>query len=110
VDLRHEVERLARRQSIEERQILGDHANAALDGDGIRERIDAENPHRALRRAQQTGQALDRRALSRAIRPQEAVEASRRHGKVDRIHRAEIPELSGEPVRLDGEIHVRDSI
>ena len=61
-------------------------------------------------RAQQAGQALDRRGLAGAVRAEEAVEAAGRHGKVDAVHRAEVPERPREPVRLDGEIHGADSI
>ena len=38
-----------RGQPIEQRQILGHDADAALDRDRIRERIDAEDAHRARR-------------------------------------------------------------
>ena len=100
-----EVERLRRGEPIEERQVLGHDPDPALDRDRIRERIHAEDPHRAARRPQQSGQALDRRALAGAVRPEKAVEAAGRHGEVDGVDGAEVGEGPGQPARLDGKFH-----
>ena len=58
VHLGDEGQRLLRGQAIEERQVLGDDADAALDRDRIRERIETEDRHRAGGRAQQSGRHL----------------------------------------------------
>ena len=43
VHLRDEGQRLLRRQTVEERQVLGDDADAPFDRDRIGQRIDAED-------------------------------------------------------------------
>ena len=110
MDLGHEHQGLFTGQPVEQRQVLRDHANAALDRDRIGERIDAENAHRAAAGLEQPGQALDRGRFASAVGTQEAVEASGRNGEIDAVHGAKAAEESREPLGLDSEFHGRDSI
>ena len=87
----------SRGQPIEQREILGHDADAPLDGDRIGQRIEAEDPHRARGRLQQPGQALDRRGLAGAVRPEEAVEAAGGNREVDAVDGAELPKSRVSP-------------
>ena len=108
VHLRHEHQRLLRGQPIEQREILGDDADAALDGDRIGERIDAEDAHRAAARAcSRPVRHLIVVDLPAPFGPEEAVEAAGRHGQIDAVDRAEAAEVPRQAVRLDGEFHAR---
>ena len=102
-----EGQRLARRQPIEQREILGHDADAPLHRDGIGQRIDAEDAHRAGGRPEQAGQALDGGGLAGAVRSEEAVEAAGRHREIDAVDGAELTEVAGEAVRLDRQVHAR---
>ena len=99
--LADERQRLGAAQPIEQREILGHDADLALDRHRIGERIHVENPARAARRPQQSGQALDRRGLARAVRPEEAVEAAARNGQIDAVDGDEIAERLAQPGGLD---------
>ena len=105
MDLADETERFRRGQAIEQREILGDDADAPFDLDGIDQRIETENAHLAAGGTQQSGQALDRRGLAGAIRSEESVEASRGDLQVDAVNGALRSERSREPARFDREFH-----
>jgi hypothetical protein len=108
VDLADEAERLGNGQPIEQREIFGDDADAALDLDGRGRGIEAEDPDVARRGLQQARQALDRRRLACAVGTEEAVEAARRHAEIDAVNRALRSECARQPVRLDCEFHAEE--
>ena len=100
-----EGQRLTRGQTIEQREILGDDADAPLHRDGFGQGIEAENPHRTGRWFQQAGQALDGGRLAGAVRSQESIEAARGNREVDAVDGTELTEIAREPMRLDGQFH-----
>ena len=105
VHLRDEGQRFLRGQSIEERQILGDHADPPLDRDRIGQRIGAED--RASMPA--VGRSRPVRHLivvdlPAPFGPEESVEAAGGDGEIDAVHRAEITEVAGQAGGLDREV------
>src|SRR5215204_5495245 len=105
VHLRDEAQGLRRGQPIEQGEIFRHHADAALDLDRLRERIEAQDAHLTARRPQQAGETLDRGGLACTVWSQESVEAAGRHVQVDAVDRALRSERARQPAGLDGEFH-----
>ena len=103
--LRDEAQRFGGRQPIEQRQVLGDDADAPLDLDGIGDRIDPEDADVAGGGTQQAREALDRRRLAGAVGTEKAVEAAGRNLQVDAVHRPLGSERARQAARLDREFH-----
>jgi hypothetical protein len=106
VHLADERQRFLGGEALEQREILRDHADAPLHGDGIRDGIDPQDPHRSRRRAKQTCQALDRRRLAGAVRSEEPVEAAGRHAQIDPVNGADRAEGPHQPMRFDRQVSV----
>jgi hypothetical protein len=105
MNLGHETQRLAGRESIEQREILRHDADPALHGNRISQRVDAENSHRPRRRLQQAGQALDRGGLAGTIRTEKAVKASGRHRQIHAVHRPKAAEIPRQAARFHRQFH-----
>src|SRR5262249_13740152 len=72
-------------QSIEQRQVLRDDADAFFHIDRMNDRVQIEDAERAGGRTEQAGEALDGRGLAGAVRAEEPVEAPARNDEVDPV-------------------------
>ena len=102
-----ESEVFARRQVVEERQVLRHHADAAFYFQRAPRiaRVLAEDADATRRWRQQAGEHLDGGGFARAIGAKETVETAGLDAEVQFIDRAELPEIARQVGGFDGDIH-----
>src|SRR5690606_39194002 len=107
-----EREVLARGQIVEEREVLRDDADAALDLAGLAGvgHVPAEEDDRAAGRREQPREHLDGRGLPGAVGAEEAVERSRLDPQGELVDGAEVVEPASETFGFDGEWHVCERV
>ena len=102
-----EGEILARRQVVEQGEILRHHADPAFDlaGGVGRGQVGAQNPHRAAAGRQQAGEHLDGGGFARAVGAEKTEELPRFDAQIKSVHRAHRSEAARQPARLNGKHH-----
>ena len=88
-----ELEIFQRRQLVVDHRLVGHPGHDLLGGDGIGERIDAENGDRAGVGLQQAGDHAQGRGLAGAVGAEQGVEFAGANGEVERIDRRAVKTL-----------------
>jgi hypothetical protein len=105
IELSLNGEELVGIQILEESEIVGHHANAALQLDGARIEGPVEQPHRARRRIEQSGQTSNGGALAGAVRPEKPEEAAGRNRERQRFDGDDAAKLLAQRGNFDGVGH-----
>src|SRR5674476_1296528 len=92
---------LAAGEAVVERELAGDVADAAVDGDRVGRRFDAEDTRATRGRPDQVEEGADRGRLAGAVRAKEAEHLALRDGEVDLDDPAVFPVRLREPLGLD---------
>jgi hypothetical protein len=103
---REEVQVLADRQVLVQREALRHVADAPLQRLGVAGNLVAEHVDLAGARAQQAAQHADRRRFSGPIRPEEAVHLAFAHGEIDVVDGHERAEAFRQSLRVNGDVVV----
>ena len=88
-----EFEIFQRRQLVVDHRLVGDPGHDLLGGDGIGERVDAQNGDRAGVGPQQAGDHAQGRGLAGAIGAEQGVEFAGANGQVERVDRRAVKTL-----------------
>ncbi len=97
-----QVDRLPTGQRRPQRDIAGHIGHLAVQRDGVGPRVAAEQSHRSRVGARQAEQDADRRRLTRAVGPEEAVHLAIGDGQVEAVKGAHRAEVLRQPPDLDG--------
>ena len=88
-----EFEIFQRRQLVVDHRLVGDPGHDLLGGDGIGERIDAEDGDRAGVGPQQAGDHAQGRGLAGAVGAEQGVEFAGANGQIERVDRRAVKTL-----------------
>jgi hypothetical protein len=109
VELAVDPELLRAGEPLEQREAVRHDADVPLHGERIALEVDPEHARAPRGGGEQAREHLDGRALPGAVRPEEPVERTSRHGEREPLHGGAPVEQPREPLRLDRERHVPSS-